>query len=89
MEIIEEMEPTRRGVYTGSIGYLSYDGEMDTSIVIRTLVVKEGRAYFQVGGGIVADSTPEAEYVETLDKGRALARALDVEAEPPFGDAPT
>ena len=84
MEIIEEMEPTRRGVYTGSIGYLSYDGEMDTSIVIRTVVVKAGRAYFQVGGGIVADSTPEAEYVETLDKGRALARALDVEAEPPF-----
>ena len=84
MEIIEELEPTRRGVYTGSIGYLSYDGEMDTSIVIRTVVVREGRAYFQVGGGIVADSTPDAEYVETLDKGRALARALDVESEAPF-----
>ncbi len=85
MEIIEELEPTRRGVYTGSIGYLGYDGEMDISIVIRTIVVREGRAYFQVGGGIVKDSTPEGEYIETLDKGRALARALHVEDETPFG----
>jgi para-aminobenzoate synthetase component 1 len=80
MEIIEELEPTRRGVYTGAIGYLCFSGDMDVNIVIRTLVVKDGVAHFQVGGGIVADSQPEAEYEETLDKGRALARALAAEA---------
>ncbi len=76
MEIIDELEPTRRGVYTGSIGYLGFDGDMDLNIVIRTILAKGGRAYFQVGGGIVYDSEPEAEYRETLDKARALARAL-------------
>jgi para-aminobenzoate synthetase component 1 len=80
MEIIEELEPTRRGVYTGAIGYLCFSGDMDVNIVIRTVVVKGGTAYFQVGGGIVADSDPEAEYQETIDKGRALARALAAEA---------
>lgn len=78
MEIIDELEPTRRSVYTGSIGYLSFSGEMDLNIVIRTFLVKEGRAYFQVGGGIVYDSEPEAEYVETLDKARALVQALNL-----------
>jgi para-aminobenzoate synthetase component 1 len=76
MEIIDELEPTRRSVYTGSIGYLSFSGEMDLNIVIRTFLVKGGRAYFQVGGGIVYDSEPEAEYVETLDKAKALIQAL-------------
>jgi para-aminobenzoate synthetase component 1 len=76
MEIIDELEPTRRSVYTGSIGYLSFNGDMDINIVIRTFIVKDGRAYFQVGGAIVYDSEPEAEYVETLDKGRALIQAL-------------
>ena len=80
MEIIEEIEPTRRGVYTGAIGYLCFSGDMDVNIVIRTLVIKDGTAHFQVGGGIVADSQPEAEYEETLDKARALARALAAEA---------
>jgi para-aminobenzoate synthetase component 1 len=80
MEIIEELEPTRRGVYTGAIGYLCFSGDMDVSIVIRTLVVRDGVAYFQVGGGIVADSDPEAEYQETIDKGKALAEALAAEA---------
>ncbi len=79
MEIIEELEPTRRGIYTGAIGYLCFSGDMDVNIVIRTLVVKDGTAYFQVGGGIVADSDPEAEYQETLDKARALARGLAAE----------
>ena len=79
MEIIDELEPTQRGVYTGCIGYLGFDGAMDLNIVIRTIVVRNGRAYFQVGGGIVADSEPELEYQETLDKGRALAQALDAE----------
>ncbi len=76
MEIIDELEPTRRSVYTGSIGYLSFAGGMDLNIVIRTIVVKNGKAYFQVGGGIVYDSEPEAEYQETLDKGKALVQAL-------------
>ena len=80
MEIIEELEPTRRGIYTGAIGYLCFSGDMDVNIVIRTPVIKDGLAHFQVGGGIVADSDPEAEYEETLDKARALARALAAEA---------
>ena len=78
MEIIDELEPTRRSVYTGAIGYLSFSGEMDLNIVIRTFLIKGRRAYFQVGGGIVYDSEAEAEYVETLDKARALIQALDL-----------
>jgi para-aminobenzoate synthetase component 1 len=76
MEIIAELEPTRRGPYCGSIGYLGFDGSMDTSIVIRTYAVKDGTVTFQAGGGIVADSDPAAEYEETLDKARALIAAL-------------
>ncbi|MBN2491600.1 MAG: aminodeoxychorismate synthase component I [Planctomycetes bacterium] len=76
MEIIEEIEPVRRGVYTGAIGYLSATGLADLSIAIRTLVVKDGVAHFSVGGGVVADSEPDPEYEETLHKGRGLARAL-------------
>jgi para-aminobenzoate synthetase component 1 len=81
MEIIDELEPTRRGVYTGSIGYLSFGGDMDLNIVIRTILVKGKRAYFQVGGGIVYDSEPEAEYQETLDKARALVQALGLSSQ--------
>ena len=80
MEIIDELEPTCRSVYTGSLGYLSFSGDMDLNIVIRTFIVKGGRVYFQVGGAIVYDSKPEAEYIETLDKGRALIRALGLSA---------
>ena len=76
MEIIEELEPIKRGVYTGSIGYIGFDGRMDLNIAIRTVVVKDGKAYFSVGGGIVADSDPEAEYQETLDKARGIMEAL-------------
>jgi para-aminobenzoate synthetase component 1 len=76
MEIIAELEPTVRGPYTGSIGYWSLTGAMDTSIVIRTYVMVDGRAYFHAGGGIVADSQPEEEYRETLDKAHALIQAL-------------
>jgi len=76
MEIIAELEPTRRGVYCGSLGYLGTTGEMDTSIAIRTAVVRDGEVYFQAGGGIVADSDPEAEYRETLDKVQGIIRAL-------------
>ena len=78
MEIIDEIEPTRRSVYTGSIGYLGFNEDMDINIVIRTVLIKEGKAYFQVGGGIIYDSDAEAEYVETLDKARALIRALQL-----------
>ncbi|MFC1916038.1 aminodeoxychorismate synthase component I [Chloroflexota bacterium] len=81
MEIIDELEPTRRSVYTGAVGYLSFSGGMDLNIVIRTFLVKEGRAYFQVGGGIVYDSEPEAEYEETLDKARALFQALNLSSK--------
>ena len=81
MEIIDELEPTRRSVYTGSIGYLGFDGGMDINIVIRTFVIKGGTAYFQVGGAVVYDSDPEDEYQETLDKARALIRSLGL-AEP-------
>ena len=81
MEIIDELEPTRRSVYTGSMGYLSFNEDMDVNIVIRTFLIKESKAYFQVGGGIIYDSDPEAEYIETLDKARALIRALQLAPE--------
>lgn len=79
MEIIEELEPVKRSIYTGAIGYISFDGNMDTSIVIRTFIVKDRDIYFQVGGGIVADSEPVAEYEETIHKARGLMKALGVE----------
>jgi para-aminobenzoate synthetase component 1 len=81
MEIIDELEPTKRSVYTGSIGYLGFNEDMDINIVIRTFLVKEGKAYFQVGGGVIYDSDPEAEYLETLDKGKALIQALQAAPE--------
>ncbi|MBI2868151.1 MAG: aminodeoxychorismate synthase component I [Chloroflexi bacterium] len=76
MEIIDELEPTARGIYTGAIGYFSFDGGLDINIVIRTIVATGGYAYFHVGGGIVYDSDPEKEYQESLDKGEALMDAL-------------
>lgn len=76
MEIIDELEPTRRSVYTGAIGYLSFGNNLDLNIVIRTFLIKENKAYFQAGGAIVYDSEPEAEYQETLDKAKALIQAL-------------
>ena len=79
MEIIAEIEPSRRGVYCGTIGYVSTTGTVDTSIVIRTYLALGDRVYFSVGGGIVADSDSEEEYRETLDKARALIAALSLE----------
>src|ERR1019366_9101546 len=76
MEIISEMEPVRRGPYCGSIGYLASDGSMEFSIAIRTMVIKDGLVHTSVGGGIVADSNPQAEYEETLVKAKALFAAL-------------
>ena len=76
MEIIDELEPTARSLYTGAIGYIGFDGSMDLNIAIRTILVKDGTAYFQSGGGIVADSDPAMEYQETLHKARALSETL-------------
>lgn len=78
MEIIEEMEPTRRGLYGGAVGYISFNGNMDTAIAIRTLLVKGDSAYLGVGAGIVADSVPEKEFEETMNKGKALLKAIDL-----------
>jgi para-aminobenzoate synthetase component 1 len=76
MEIIEELEPGRRSIYTGSLGYLSFSGDMDFNILIRTILKKQKTLYFGVGGGIVADSEPEAEYEETLVKARGMLNAI-------------
>lgn len=81
MEIIEELEPTRRGIYAGAVGSISYTGEADFAIAIRTLTSRGGRAQIQVGAGIVADSIPEREYYETQNKARSLLRAAGVENE--------
>ena len=78
MEIIDELEPVTRGVYTGSAGYLSFNGDMDLNIIIRTFLLTKGRAYVQVGAGIVADSDPEREYYETLYKAEALLKTLQI-----------
>ncbi|MBI5778060.1 MAG: aminodeoxychorismate synthase component I [Planctomycetes bacterium] len=75
MEIINELEPTRRNVYTGAIGHIGFDGTMDLSIAIRIIMLNGNKAYYQVGGGIVADSDPASEYGETLTKGKALMEA--------------
>jgi para-aminobenzoate synthetase component 1 len=76
MEVIDALEPTRRGVYTGAIGYAGFDSRMDLSIAIRTILVDGDRVLYQAGGGIVADSDPEAEYEETLVKAKGMMEAL-------------
>ncbi|MCL6630265.1 MAG: aminodeoxychorismate synthase component I, partial [Armatimonadetes bacterium] len=76
MQIIDELEPVRRGVYTGSIGWMGFDQSVNLNIAIRTAVIKDSACYFSVGGGIVADSEPEVEYQETLDKGKAFFEVL-------------
>ncbi len=77
MEIIEELEPSRRGAYAGAVGYFSYTGDMDTCITIRTILLKDGVAHVQAGAGIVADSVPEREYQECLNKARASLKAIE------------
>jgi len=81
MEIIDELEPVRRGIYGGAVGYFSWGGAMDTCIAIRTLVMKGDRVFIQAGAGIVADSDPVAEYAESRNKARALIRALELAEE--------
>jgi anthranilate synthase component 1 len=78
MEIINELETEKRGIYGGAVGYLAWNGNMDTAIAIRTAVIKDGKVYVQAGAGVVADSQPELEWKETMNKARALFRAVDV-----------
>ncbi len=78
MEIIDELEPTRRGAYAGAVMYFDYSGNLDSCIVLRTMYARGQRAYIQAGGGIVADSVPEMEFTETLNKSRALVRAIEM-----------
>ncbi|MGB5830575.1 MAG: anthranilate synthase component I [Thiohalocapsa sp.] len=76
MEIIDELEPVKRGIYSGAVGYLAFNGNMDTAIAIRTAVIKDGALHIQAGAGVVADSVPELEWKETMNKGRAIFRAV-------------
>jgi anthranilate synthase component 1 len=85
MQIVDELETVRRGPYAGAIGYLSYGGDLDTCICIRTVIVKDAVAHVQAGAGIVADSVPAKEYAETMNKAAALLRAIDL-AHEQFGD---
>ncbi len=78
MEIIDELEPTRRGLYAGAVLYLDFTGNLDSCIALRTLVAKDGRVYIQAGGGVVADSVPEREFQETVNKARALVTAVEI-----------
>ena len=76
MQILSELEPTRREIYAGAVGYLDFAGNLDFCIAIRTITIRNGRAHVQAGAGIVADSNPAAEYEETRDKARAMLQAL-------------
>lgn len=76
MEIIDELEPTQRNIYTGSMGYIGFNGDVDLNIVIRTIVFKDNRAYFQAGGGITWDSDAKLEYEETLHKAKSIIKVL-------------
>ena len=82
MEIIDELEPHRRGPYAGAVGYVDFNGNMDTCIALRTIVVQGDKAYVQAGAGIVADSVPANEWQETLNKARGLLKAIEL-AQPP------
>jgi anthranilate synthase component 1 len=78
MEIINELEPTKRGIYAGAVGYLGFNGDMDVAIAIRTAVIKDNTVYVQAGAGIVADSIPENEWIETQNKAKAILRAAEL-----------
>jgi anthranilate synthase component 1 len=78
MQIIDELEPFRRGVYAGAVGYISFQDDMDLAIAIRTAVIRDGVLYVQAGAGIVHDSVPETEWQETLNKARAVLRAAEI-----------
>ncbi len=81
MEIIDELEPSKRGIYAGAVGYLGFNGDMDLAIALRTAVVKNGTLFVQAGAGIVADSVPASEWLETQNKARAVLRAAEMVLE--------
>lgn len=81
MEIIDELEPTRRGSYAGAVGYFSFSGNLDTCITIRTILIKGNTAYISVGGGVVADSVPANEFQETMNKAKAMLHAIEMAEE--------
>jgi anthranilate synthase component 1 len=81
MEIIDDLEPTRRGIYAGAVGYVDFSGTLDTCIAIRTMIVTDQTAHVQAGAGIVADSDPAREYDETWNKAAALREAMNVAAD--------
>jgi anthranilate synthase component 1 len=83
MEIIDELEPHKRGSYGGAIGYISYTGDLDTAIHIRTVVIKDGKIHVQAGGGTVADAKPDYEYEESINKAKAVFRAVELAAANP------
>jgi anthranilate synthase component 1 len=76
MQIIDELEPSKRGVYAGAVGYFGFDGNSDSCIALRTVVLKGGKAHVQAGGGVVADSTPEGEFQETVSKAMGMMAAI-------------
>jgi anthranilate synthase component 1 len=86
MQIINSLEKSKRGVYAGAVGYFGFDGNSDSCIALRTVLLKDGKAFVQAGAGVVADSTPEGEYLETVSKAmgmmKAIERANQVEAQP-------
>jgi anthranilate synthase component 1 len=86
MEIIRELEPIKRGIYSGAVGYLSWNGNLDTAIAIRTAVVKDGEVFVQAGAGVVYDSDPASEWEETMNKARAVVQAARL-AETGFDSA--
>ena len=83
MEIIDELEPVKRGVYSGAIGYIAWSGDMDTAIAIRTAIIKDGTIHVQAGAGIVYDSVPANEWQETMNKAKALLRAAALAEQEP------
>jgi len=78
MEIIDEIEPHRRGPYAGAVGYIDFNGNMDTCIALRTIVIQGNKAYIQAGAGIVADSVPQREWEETLNKAKGMLKAIEL-----------
>jgi anthranilate synthase component 1 len=87
MQIIDELEPSKRGVYAGAVGYVSFQDDMDTAIAIRTAVIKDGMLYAQAGAGIVHDSVPQSEWTETQNKARAVLRAAEMVQQGLDGEA--
>ncbi|MEO6053220.1 MAG: chorismate-binding protein, partial [Chthoniobacterales bacterium] len=77
LQIINELEKNKRGTYAGAVGYFAWDGNHDSCIALRTVLLKDGKAYVQAGGGVVADSTPEGEYQETINKAMGVMRAIE------------